>query len=173
MRDTPRKDFDELVKRDLEAGAFEVADVVTAGSPRCHEVAGVRESYTCRRCGAFITTIYMTTHGPLGGDCLATLTGDSSSRSRIQSLTRKLHPIIIGEHARFRLSLGEDKKTRVERVFPGDWTRLVAIHAGPIAEVLCVIERVAGALGYEPYVSDDGAARMVNARYWWIGGNRA
>ena len=165
---TARKDFDAEVTAAIRAGAFDVEDVVAAGSPRCHDAVGPRERYTCRRCGALISTIYVTTHGPLGGDCLATLTGDASTRARVAKITRKLNSAMLDPDARFRLE-PRGGQVSISRIYASGRERCIAVHGGLVAEVLTVIERLAGALGYEPYVGDDGSDKIVNARYMWIG----
>jgi hypothetical protein len=59
-----------------------VNDFFQAGTSRAHDsVGGDFENIGCVRCGARIRHVFMTQHGPMGGDCIATLTGDSQTRA--------------------------------------------------------------------------------------------
>lgn len=77
----------EELKEDLVHQGY-----VKAGSPAAFEALGGDEfaEPSCARCGARIKHVYLTNHGPLGGDCLATLTGDDSSRAAARRFVEKL-----------------------------------------------------------------------------------
>jgi hypothetical protein len=47
--DQPRKDFDNTVTAAIKAGAFEIEDVVCAGSPRACAALGMHEDMSCVR----------------------------------------------------------------------------------------------------------------------------
>lgn len=144
-----RKDFDASVTDAIKAGAFEIEDVVCAGSPRACAVLGMHEDMTCERCGARISVVYATSHGPLGGDCLATLTGDPSTRRRLQQLARKLHTHALDHDAQFKLSPRMDGGITIERVYlDRGRERIIAIHNGPRAEIVMVLERFGAERGY-------------------------
>lgn len=178
MPATPRAEFDAEVRAAIEDGGFEIEDVVHAGSPRACERLGMHESMQCRRCGAVISIVYVTSHGPMGGDCLATLTGDASSRARLRSLSTKLHGFCRDHHnsAVFRLRAllsphEVDKgKLAIDRVYPSGHERCVHVYSGPRAEVVMVIERLADALGYAPAVYEEANdTLLINARHTWVG----
>lgn len=167
----PRAEFDDAIRAAIEAGAFEIEDVVNVGSVRACERLGVHDQMTCRRCGARIAIAYVTSHGPLGGDCLATLTGDPTTRRRLQQLSRVIHGMSLGADARFRLRtyLGDGRpdprKVAIDRLC-ANYERCVYVHNGPRYEVLMVMERVAALLGYEPGVwEDERGETVVNVRY--------
>lgn len=72
------------------------AHYVLAGTPSAEEF-GLRGSVQCVNCGKPITHVFMTDVGPMGGDCLATITGDDSTRKIVQRMTRdryKFEPIV-------------------------------------------------------------------------------
>jgi len=174
VKDTPRAVFDQDARAAIEAGSFEIEDVVNVGSPRACERLGMHEEMSCVRCGARLSIVYVTSSGPLGGDCLATLTGDPSSRSRMRNLSRKLHNIAIEQDARFRLEAAHVdpadyrglKQVSVVRLYPSGYERCVYVHNGPQAEVVMIVERIAGQLGYAPGVwpQEDGTT-IVNVRH--------
>lgn len=142
--------FDAAAAAEIGAGAFTIDDVVHAGSVRACEALGVHEHMGCVRCGAPISVVYATSLGPLGGDCLATLTGDPSTRRRIQRLARSLHSWALDHEAQFRLTPGPDGRTTIERTFLDTGRhRFVATHAGPRAEIIMVLERFGAERGYE------------------------
>lgn len=60
---------------------------VVAGQPNDF---GVEEEANCCVCGSRIKNVFLTNYGPMGGDCLATLTGDDSTRKEIKSIMRRL-----------------------------------------------------------------------------------
>jgi hypothetical protein len=175
-RPTPRKDFDAVVTAAIKAGAFEIEDVVHAGSPRACDTLGVHESMDCVRCGARISIVYSTSHGPMGGDCLATLTGDSSTRRRLQQLTRKLHVHALDHEAQFKLTPCADGSVTVARVYLATGReRIVAVHNGPRAEVIMVLERFGAERGYEAGIFEserEPGVVQVRPRYMYVG-NRA
>ena len=55
---------------------------VVAGTEPAHALLGVRqgEHPQCIRCGSPLLYTFVTSKGPMGGDCLATVTGDQSTR---------------------------------------------------------------------------------------------
>lgn len=62
-----------------------------AGTPEAAEwVAGGGADLSCVRCGARIGHVFQTSHGPMGGDCVATLTGDDSTRRLARVLRQRL-----------------------------------------------------------------------------------
>ena len=73
-----------------------------AGTPEAAEwLAGGGADVSCVRCGARIGHVFQTSHGPMGGDCLATLTGDDSTRRLARVLRQKLtgwaeNPALVG-----------------------------------------------------------------------------
>ena len=69
----------------------QIVDYFLAGSPKAMEaLGGDFADVDCVRCGSKITHVFMTEHGPMGGDCLATLTGDDSTRKAIRATIEKL-----------------------------------------------------------------------------------
>jgi len=70
----------------------EVEGYVKAGTPAAYEVLGPARfsDVSCVVCGAKIANVFETNYGPMGGDCLATLTGDDSTRKAVQQLYEKL-----------------------------------------------------------------------------------
>jgi hypothetical protein len=172
-RSAPRKDFDNTVTAAIKAGAFEIEDVVCAGSPRACAALGMHEDMSCVRCGARISIVYATSHGPMGGDCLATLTGDPSTRRRLQQLTRKLHVHALDHEAQFKLTPQSDGSVTVARVYLDTGReRIIAIHAGPRAEVILVLERFGAERGYEAGIFEserEPGVVQVRPRYIFIG----
>lgn len=68
-----------------------ITDYFHAGSPKAMEaLGGESEDVSCVRCGAKISHVFMTQYGPMGGDCIATLTGDDSTRKAIRTLLENL-----------------------------------------------------------------------------------
>ena len=170
---TPRKDFDATVAAAIEAGAFEIESVVHAGSPRACEALGMHEHMACVRCGARISIVYATSHGPMGGDCLATLTGDASTRRRLAQLARKLHTHALDHDAHFKLSPRAEGGTTIERVYlDSGRERIIASHNGPRAEIIMVLERFGGERGYEAGVFEserEPGVTHIRPRYMYVG----
>jgi len=79
-----RRKGDKDLAEDLDIEGF-----VTAGTEPAHAALGpmVGEEPYCIRCGSPIKYVFLTSKGPMGGDCLATLTGDPATRK----LARKVH----------------------------------------------------------------------------------
>lgn len=74
LANPPRKD-------DSRFAGVEVSEYVMAGSPGAHDaLGGDFVDVSCVRCGSKITHVFVTNFGPMGGDCLATLTGDDTTR---------------------------------------------------------------------------------------------
>jgi len=65
-----------------------ITDYFLAGSPKALEALSGSEfaDATCVRCGSKIKHVFMTQYGPMGGDCIATLTGDDSTRKEIRKV---------------------------------------------------------------------------------------
>ena len=76
---------------DARFGDVHVVDYFRAGSPKAVEaLGGDFADVDCVRCGSKISHVFMTESGPMGGDCLATLTGDDSTRKAIRATIEKL-----------------------------------------------------------------------------------
>lgn len=88
-------EFDREARELIAAGGFDIEAYARAGSPAAFELIGPHDKgeAICERCGVPIKDIFMTPMGPLGGDCLATLTGDDSTRQAIRRLRPKLEKI--------------------------------------------------------------------------------
>lgn len=82
-----KKGDDELLD------GLELEGYVLAGTEAAFDTLGPREAETphCVRCGSPISHVFVTSKGPMGGDCLATLTGDQSTRRLARQLTQKLN----------------------------------------------------------------------------------
>jgi hypothetical protein len=75
------------------AGA-EMLDYFVAGTVSAFETLGANcDDVNCVVCGARIKHVFETTHGPMGGDCLATITGDSSTRRVVRQLTKAVETV--------------------------------------------------------------------------------
>lgn len=180
---TPRHTFDDAAKSAIKAGDFNILDVVQAGSPRACDALGMHEDVACRRCGAKIAIVYATTLGPLGGDCLATLTGDASTRRRLTNLTRTLTSAALVDGIRFRLQAASARPylahhgytpsaTVIEALYPSGYERHIAVHEGLRAEVVMILERIGFARGYAAAVFDDAegvpGVTIVNPRHTYL-----
>lgn len=77
------------------AEGLELEGFVVAGTPAALEALtpGQAESPHCVRCGSQISNVFLTSKGPMGGDCLATLTGDPSTRRLGRKLAQKLDQV--------------------------------------------------------------------------------
>ena len=62
---------------------------VRPGTSAAMEV-GLGDEVLCVNCGKPISHVFMTDVGPLGGDCLATITGDDSTRKSVVALYKDL-----------------------------------------------------------------------------------
>ena len=69
-------------------------DYVVAGTPAALDF-GLRGPVECLNCGQKITHVYMTDVGPLGGDCLATISGDDSTRRVVRSIRDKISYLVM------------------------------------------------------------------------------
>ena len=70
---------------------LDIEGFVTAGTEPAHEALGpTGEHPYCVRCGSPIKYVFLTSKGPMGGDCLATLTGDTSTRRLARAVSKKL-----------------------------------------------------------------------------------
>lgn len=80
------------VVTDQRFAGITVEGYFRAGTPAAaeHLHGDLVSCVRCVRCGAKIGHVFATSHGPMGGDCLATLTGDESSRRINRQLTQKL-----------------------------------------------------------------------------------
>jgi hypothetical protein len=74
------------------AEGLELEGYVVAGTPAAFEALDPRaaESPRCVRCGSPISHVFLTSKGPMGGDCLATLTGDPATRRLARTIAKKL-----------------------------------------------------------------------------------
>jgi hypothetical protein len=92
----------------------EVEGYVKAGTPAAYEVLGPARfsDVSCVVCGAKIANVFETNYGPMGGDCLATLTGDDSTRKAVQQLYEKLR------------YLNKFDPIAVEATGPTDWASI-------------------------------------------------
>lgn len=70
--------------QDVEVDAFVVAGTVLAFE------FGVGEEASCVVCGAKLRNVFLTNYGCMGGDCLAILTGDQSTRKEVQKVLKAL-----------------------------------------------------------------------------------
>ena len=71
-------------------------DYFFAGTARAFEaLGGASEDVSCVNCGAKIAHVYLTEHGPMGGDCLASITGDDMTRQQVRKLTAKLRGLSV------------------------------------------------------------------------------
>jgi len=61
-----------------------------AGTELAYENLGNEDRPSCVVCGSPLKHCWVTDHGIMGGDCLATLTGDNKSRSCIRRMIKKL-----------------------------------------------------------------------------------
>ena len=70
----------------------EIEGYVVAGSPDAVEALGpmAGESPSCVNCGARLKNVFLTSVGPMGGDCLATCTGDDSTRKVVYKILKSL-----------------------------------------------------------------------------------
>lgn len=103
-----------------------VYDFFAAGSAAAAMELGSADEVSCVRCGARISDVFLTNYGPMGGDCVATLTGDDSSRALGKKLVKSL---LMGGHSlrrpsiRFTLPKGgqrEDDVYLAEAESPGE-----------------------------------------------------
>ena len=68
-----------------------VTDYVLAGSAPA-ALAGFAGEVSCACCGSRISHVFLSSVGPLGGDCAASLTGDHTTRSAVQRAVRAARP---------------------------------------------------------------------------------
>lgn len=54
---------------------------------------GVGEETFCVVCGARLLNVFVTSHGDMGGDCLATITGDNSTRREVVKILKSLNSV--------------------------------------------------------------------------------
>lgn len=74
------------------AEGLDLEGYVEAGTAAAFEALppDVAEQPFCVRCGSAISHVFLTSKGPMGGDCLATLTGDPATRQLGRKLTAAL-----------------------------------------------------------------------------------
>jgi len=73
------------------AEGLELENFVLAGTSAAFDALGANcEDPSCVRCGSPISYVFVTNKGAMGGDCLATLTGDNSSRKVARKLVKTL-----------------------------------------------------------------------------------
>lgn len=74
----------------IEAADFGTATLVTVGTSAAAAFFSGSEPVPCANCGAPLRHVFVTSSGHcLGGDCLATLTGDDATRSAIVRTAKK------------------------------------------------------------------------------------
>ena len=78
------------------AAGLELEGYAEAGTAAAFEALppDVAESPFCVRCGSPIAHVFLTSKGPMGGDCLATLTGDQTTRRLGRKLTTALDRVM-------------------------------------------------------------------------------
>lgn len=93
------------------------AHYVLAGTPAAEEY-GLRGAVECVNCGKPIAHVFVTDVGPMGGDCLATITGDDSTRKVVQRMMRDRHkftPIVARDLVNVTAAPAYDGKGSVLR----------------------------------------------------------
>lgn len=70
---------------------IEVYDFFVSGTARAIEALRSDEQVVCFNCGRPIKYVFLTSKGPMGGDCLATMTGDNSTRKVFRSINATLN----------------------------------------------------------------------------------
>lgn len=88
-KQSARKKWD----RDWKESEATVHGFVTAGSVEAFDALGPHEHVNCARCGSNITNVFLTEKGPIGGDCLATVTGDNTTRSAFRKISKKFEQV--------------------------------------------------------------------------------
>lgn len=78
---------DKALAEGLELEGYVEASTAAAFEALPPDVA---ESPFCVRCGSPIAHVFLTSKGPMGGDCLATVTGDPATRQLGRKLTKAL-----------------------------------------------------------------------------------
>jgi len=89
-------------RKRFTAGEIGAVNYVSAGSPAAMDF-GLVGDVRCEACGAKISHVYVTDVGPLGGDCLATITGDTSTRAAVRGLVTKLRHVPWRDLREFRV----------------------------------------------------------------------
>ena len=118
-----------------------------AGSPAASEWdLGDFEDVSCVRCGAKIGHVFMTNHGPMGGDCLATLTGDDTTRRVVRQIRQKLaNWAATNELYGFQVGTSERTGATIRGLYTRDgrtWDKLLwATDSLPAAFIHGVVEQ--------------------------------
>lgn len=88
MSASRKRKGDEELAEELMLEGF-----VHAGTPEAFEALPPAEAIAprCVRCGSPISYVFLTNKGLMGGDCLATLTGDQSTRKLARKLSQALN----------------------------------------------------------------------------------
>jgi hypothetical protein len=86
-----RRKGDKKLAEGLELEGYAEAGTAAAFEALPPDVA---ESPHCVRCGSPIAHVFLTSKGPIGGDCLATLTGDPATRQLGRKLTKALDRVM-------------------------------------------------------------------------------
>ena len=75
------------------ADGLALENFVIANTEAAYEALGAQncENPHCVRCGSPIKYVFVTNKGALGGDCLATLTGDNTTRKIARKFTQSLN----------------------------------------------------------------------------------
>jgi hypothetical protein len=74
--------------------AYAIIAFVIATTAQAFEVLGPHEAVHCVCCGSPLKNVFVTESGPMGGDCLATKTGDNSTRVLFRKISKKLGEVI-------------------------------------------------------------------------------
>jgi len=86
-----------IAKKKAAFSNTEVASYCVAGTAGAFEALGRDgDDVHCVVCGARIKYIFLTNHGPMGGDCLATITGDRSTRQAVRRLVAAVTLVVNG-----------------------------------------------------------------------------
>lgn len=118
-----------------------------AGTPEASEwVRGDFSDVSCVRCGAKISHVFATNHGNMGGDCLATLTGDDSTRRLARQLNTKLGTWAAkGELYGFQVGTSAHTGATIRGLYSRDgrsWDYLLwASDSAPAAMVHGIVEQ--------------------------------
>lgn len=82
---------------DRLAEGLDIEGLVTAGTEAAFEALGPAEfvSPRCVRCGSPLSYVVLTSKGPMGGDCYATLTGDDTTRKAWRSVMQSYDKHLI------------------------------------------------------------------------------
>jgi hypothetical protein len=178
-----RLPHDAELSRGLHIEGFAVA-----GTPAAFDFLGPHEVVNCVRCGARISYVLMTSKGPMGGDCYATLTGDQTTRRQWRKIEQSFEKAkaygvraagVVVEHDRRGsvLSLktyGDQMNEWTGEYYPGRSWFLGAIGNSPeLAEAIGTALAEAHGLPFEagarkspldPYAFDKEPVKLTDPR---------